>query len=137
MPGFWDPWPGNVKAMVMLSRLQGVVARMYDQPSPPEVSVVSRLREQPGRRPTSAGEPRLTLRDLAAAEHEQRGDHRTEDEQAPESARTARTLGVTGHPPRLRSSLPPRYPNWQRKRTQNPHSEGSNPSRGTIATPVG
>ena len=33
---------------------------------------------------------------------------------------------------RLRSrAASPRYSNWQRGRTQNPHSEGSNPSRGT------
>ena len=59
------------------------------------------------------------------------GDEPTEDEGSPDTACTHRTLCVTGHHPRLRSSLPPRYPNWQRKRTQNPHSEGSNPSRGT------
>ena len=39
---------------------------------------------------------------------------------------------MSSHPPRLRSTIPPRYPNWQRKRIQNPHSEGSNPSRGTL-----
>ncbi len=107
MPGFCEPWPGNVKAVVMLSRLRGVAAPRYDQRSSPEVSVVSRLDEY---RPRSAAQSRFTLRDPAAAEDEQRGNEPAENERSSQTARAPRTLHVTRHDPRLRSSLRPGIP---------------------------
>jgi hypothetical protein len=107
---------------------------MYDQRSSLEVSDVSRLCEEDplrGSGSRSSGQAGFTLRELATAHEEHCSNEAAEDQNPPDTVCTPRTLHVTGHLPRLRSSLPPRYPNWQRKRTQNPHSEGSNPSRGT------
>ena len=107
IPGFCEPWPGNVKAIVMLARLRGVAAPMYDQRSSAEVSVVSRLREEARGQPDEAASLSAILRRRKTSNAAMSAP-RTKARRKP--ARPPRTFRVTRHRPRLRSSLRPGIP---------------------------